>query len=308
MRGELENQSSLTLAALSTCGCPKSKILSVPLADRRRAFTLVELAVVLGMFAVLASVAVCWSAGSKSSGRGFQCISNMRTLMAGNLMYQFDNQDRFPRNDHDGLVFQPGNWVRGWMDWSSSTDNTNLANLVDPSSATLAAYVGREARVFKCTGDVYTSPAQQAKGWTSRVRSVSANVYVGESNGWGLWSGYKGASKSSDLVIPGPARTWVYTEEHPDSINDGCFWVPRQSGEIVDAPGTYHNGAAAIAMADGHSEMHRWRGPTMNKPRSQGGLLGVGYASANSYSTVPGDPDVYWLSFGTPRNSSQVIR
>jgi prepilin-type processing-associated H-X9-DG protein len=96
-------------------------------------------------------------------------------------------------------------------------------------------------------------------------------------------------------------------DEHPDSMNDGGCWSPNFASNMPDAPATYHNGAAGIAMADGHSEMHRWTGPTMNKPRNQGGLLGVSFVAQNNYSTVKGDPDLYWLSFATPRWTTRTV-
>jgi prepilin-type processing-associated H-X9-DG protein len=61
-------------------------------------------------------------------------------------------------------------------------------------------------------------------------------------------------------------------DEHPDSMNDGGLWSPDTPFNMQDAPATYHNGAAGVAMADGHCEMHRWTGATMNRPSSLGGL------------------------------------
>ena len=61
-------------------------------------------------------------------------------------------------------------------------------------------------------------------------------------------NGYKGAAKPADLTIPGPARTWVYMDEHPDSINDAGAFAPNSASNIPDAPSTYHNGAAALRL------------------------------------------------------------
>jgi prepilin-type processing-associated H-X9-DG protein len=68
--------------------------------------------------------------------------------------------------------------------------------------------------------------------------------------------------KESDVVVP--ADTWVFVDEHPDSINDGFFCTdmkpaPNLSGATLpDCPASYHNGACGFAFADGHSEIHRW--------------------------------------------------
>ena len=208
-------------------------------------------------------------------------------------------------------------WVTGWLDWSTSTDNTNVTYLLDPRYASLAAYFARDKRIYKCPADVYLSPTQRARGWEERVRSVSANLYVGKGNAWasGTWGGpggpnnliiYKGAARAADLLIPGPARTWVYMDDHPDSMNDGGLFPPNAPINMPDAPATYHNGAAGVAMADGHCEMHRWTGATMNRPRRLSGLTGVSFSAQNNFATVQGDPDLFWLSYGSPRWSTRT--
>jgi len=57
------------------------------------------------------------------------------------------------------------------------------------------------------------------------------------------------------------SKTWVFNDEHPDSINDGIQYTPTGDGEDEewgDIPASYHNGAAGFAFADGHSEIHKW--------------------------------------------------
>jgi prepilin-type processing-associated H-X9-DG protein len=254
-------------------------------------------------------------------------MNNTKQLMLANHMYQLDNQDRFPDALHGGFVPSATSptrpWVTGWLDWSTSPDNTNTLYLLDRRYAVLAAYFANTKNVYKCPSDKYLSRAQKARGWTARVRSVSGNIYVGEGNGWatdgrpGGWGGpggpnnlaiYRGARRSSDLIIPGPSQTWVYVDEHPDSINDaGCFPPPSATG-IPDAPATFHNGACGFAFADGHSEIHKWVGPLMKKPRSALGLNGVsGEVAYNGWATTKTDPDLRWYSYVSPRNSEKTV-
>ena len=289
---------------------------------RAAAFTLLELLVVLCVLALLASIVIPGQARARPGGQAFQCLNNLRQLMGANSLYCADNRDSLPMVLHGGFV-PPGAsdpnrpWVTGWMDWSTSTDNTNATYLLDPRYATLAAYFGRDKRIYKCPADVYVSPVQRALGWEGRVRSVSANVYVGKGNAWTTFGGgpsgpnnlfiYRGAAKVPDLLIPGPARTWVYIDEHPDSMNDGGIFPPSTRNNMPDAPATYHNGAAGVAMADGHSEIHRWTGPTMNRPRRLSGLADVSFTAQNNFAVVLGDPDLFWLSYGSPRWSTRTV-
>lgn len=288
----------------------------------RRGFTLIELLVVIAIIAILAAMLFPALAKAKTKSQGISCMNNTKQLMLANHLYQGDNNDLFPMAFHGG--YTPGAndpnrpWVTGWLDWSVSTDNTNLVYLINPQYAILASYFGKQKNVYLCPADNYASLPQRQRGWSSRVRSVSGNIYIGKGNGWANGPGYtaggpnnlsiyKGAAKSSELTIPGPAQTWVYMDEHPDSINDAGAFPPNSATNIPDAPATYHNGAAGFAFADGHSEIHKWRGSTMTRARLSGGLKGVNFNAQNNFGTAVNDPDVYWYSYVSPRLSSRTV-
>src|SRR5262249_18701318 len=80
---------------------------------------------------------------------------------------------------------------------------------------------------------------------------------------WGFPQ-YKQYLKQSQ--IPKPAKTWLFLDEHPDSINDGYFINNPQVNAWQDIPASYHNNACGFSFADGHSEIKKWRDPASIYP------------------------------------------
>jgi prepilin-type N-terminal cleavage/methylation domain-containing protein/prepilin-type processing-associated H-X9-DG protein len=71
----------------------------------RRAFTLVELLVVIGLIAVLIALLVPAVQSARRSARAMECASNMRQLTNALVIYTNENHGYFPPNTGDEQLF-----------------------------------------------------------------------------------------------------------------------------------------------------------------------------------------------------------
>ena len=64
--------------------------------DQRRGFTLIELLVVIAIIAILAAILFPVFARAREKARQTSCLSNVKQLVLGQLMYAQDYDERFP--------------------------------------------------------------------------------------------------------------------------------------------------------------------------------------------------------------------
>jgi prepilin-type processing-associated H-X9-DG protein len=222
---------------------------------------LIELLAVIGTLAVIILTLFPVLANTRPGSRNFACLNNTRRLTLAWLAYVADNSDLpIPTSF---ISSSPGSG--SYMDWTTAPSNTNTVALLDPAVSPVAAYV-QSVEIFKCPSDTYRSPTQSAAGMGPRARSYAFDLALGGRPDFSKQTfpgrSYISAVKISDLNTPGPGMVFVVLDEHADSINDGVFALDPGQGRGSefwrDLPAAYHDGAANLGFADGHSETHKW--------------------------------------------------
>ncbi|MGA2247413.1 MAG: prepilin-type cleavage/methylation domain-containing protein, partial [Verrucomicrobiota bacterium] len=186
--------------------------------------------------------------------------------------------------------------------WTVGSYNTNTAYVANDNYSSIATYLAHSPNVFACPAENYLSTLQLALGWTHRARSVAMNAAVGNGakynspNPFG-WTQWYVAKKATDFKTPAPSQSFVFTDEHPDSIDDILIYVaPYPVSEFTELPGNQHDGAAGMTFADGHVEMHKWTGTVIpNKPVAP-------YTTVQRVPCSITDPDMLWLAQHTPQS------
>jgi prepilin-type N-terminal cleavage/methylation domain-containing protein len=263
---------------------------------KRTGFTLIELLVVIAIIAILAAMLLPALSKAKSKALAIQCVSNLKQLQLGWVMYPADNSEFMMPNSPLGSGYP--SWVGGLQieDWSNRDSNTNEMLL---RTNLMAGYMTGQLGVYKCPADKIPSANGQ------RLRSYSMQGQVGGrlAATYGTQSNAKSYVKMSEITgDPGSSDLIIFLEENMCSMNDGWLQVDNAftspSGTLgaaatfPDVPGSYHVWGCGLSFADGHAQIRIWKNAALQIP------VKSGFTKANVASGNPTGPTATdWLWF-----------
>jgi prepilin-type N-terminal cleavage/methylation domain-containing protein/prepilin-type processing-associated H-X9-DG protein len=204
--------------------------------SKATAFTLIELLVVIAIIAILAAILFPVFSQAKAAAKKAACLSNLRQITLGSILYANDYDDIGP-----GATHSPGgiNRTGGWMFFTRfpAADDAKPAAYI-PSQGSIYPYVKNDA-VYLCPVDRH-SVSGNSYAINCCVTSHDTVDYV---RGKGL----SAFDSPSDLIF--------FTEEadaNGDELtggsDDGYFLYPG------NAIGTRHTLGANHAFVDGHTK------------------------------------------------------
>jgi len=211
---------------------------------RKRGFTLIELLVVIAIIAILAAILFPVFARAREKARQSSCLSNVKQLGLGVIMYIQDTDERFPPK-YWNYVHVPG------VAYPLTTNYMTWAELI-------AAHVKND-QVFQCPNYQPTQSMMPQTTFPCAYNYNGANPqYANDLSTAGL-----------DYALMGDIRAPATTVMIYDGWTMDSFWIPSDQAALISGqPGSSavnwnytswnivkrHNDGCNICYVDGHGK------------------------------------------------------
>ena len=222
---------------------------------RRKAFTLVELLVVVGIIAILIAILMPALSRARDQANRIKCMSNVRNIMQGIVMYTSANKSCLPPPNWGGNPFGTPGWLydnSAWANWTMEADGPAWSYLENGAIYRLI----KEREVFKCPLHLDRVSNGATEKFTSYLMNGATSDFTTDrlhrTTKFGamdiiIWETGESTVANRVLGIPpfndgsSQAREWI-SERH------GGGGRNIQTGQVKG------NGGASVGCIDGHVE------------------------------------------------------
>ncbi len=282
----------------------------------RRAFTLIELLIVIAIIAVLLTILAPALHVAKEMAKGSVCLGGQRILGSAYILYAQENKYRLPCGYVSERSMHLPAWCRPPLDENGNYfgDKTNLPTLKDRERGIRAGVIFKYANsveAYHCPGDrrLYegtsegTGPEYHAYRSYALPDSLIA-CDAGEIDKIDSLSVPQSKVVMKLTTLKTPEDKYTFGEEPYDMRSSTAFNHGSWSFEPYynlwewwDPAGTFHNEALTLAFADGHALMYKWkdkRSVVYHNDRR----------SPKAENPQPNNPDILWFVQHYPINGA----
>jgi prepilin-type N-terminal cleavage/methylation domain-containing protein len=254
----------------------------------RRAFTLVELLVVIAIIAILAALSLSALSGAKMQANQIACLSNLRQISIAGLLYMNQTGDVFPFNIPGDPTYDatlPAFWFDALTNFGATAQVRLCPSTQQPPSTAVEA-AGTADLAWVVEGPQYPSivGSYGQNGWMTHFITIEPTALGG-----GSYGNFRFQKLSSVLR---PAQTPLFFDQNyaqtvpleTDAaasdlyagqanpmgfprVGMGCCTILRHGGRTASSSVPYSSGqplpgAINMCFTDGHGELvklpHLW--------------------------------------------------
>jgi prepilin-type N-terminal cleavage/methylation domain-containing protein/prepilin-type processing-associated H-X9-DG protein len=204
---------------------------------RRRAFTLIELLIVVAIIAILISILLPALSRSRQIGRSAKCLANLHSLSAAVQMYADNNDGRLPTGGlaHGGSVDEGMAWIN-----------------------TAAQEIG--------SGEVVHCPADESPYWNQVVPGTDQKRRMSYANNYYLMGTVDGREEYTELTRVKRTCTTIFWAElteqgdfaASDHIHPETWFANPRTLASNEVQIERHIKRANYGFLDGHAEPQRF--------------------------------------------------
>ena len=214
-----------------------------------RAFSILELLVVIGIIAMLVSIVLPVLSKARASADRIACMSNLRQLLQAQMFYVNESNGYVTYPNWGNDRNSPDTWLYGWLYTQGETSTPPREE--DVESGILFRHL-RARQVFHCPSHEFGA-ATGTDRLTSYIMNGAVCGYGAVGAGGATPGTHAPSYKITDWRQPS-SQILMWEAEESGSGADGAPWNDGSSYPHENALAKRHGRGASVGCFDGHVE------------------------------------------------------